>query len=128
MEINGREIKFKRTIWATLAIGALCPDKELDKLDQVLRENFVDGNMAAAQFICIMSEGYERWAAYEASKAGEPYEMNPLTMDEIMNLEDFDVFQNLFIAAAGVWKADAQPSVETEPAKGKKKSKANKSS
>lgn len=128
MEINGREIKFKRTIWATLAIGALCPDKELDKLDQVLRENFVDGNMAAAQFICIMSEGYERWAAYEASRAGKSYEMNPLTMDEIMNLEDFDVFQNLFIAAAGVWKADAQPSVETEPAKGKKKSKANKSS
>lgn len=128
MEINGREINFKRTIWATLAVGALCPDKDLEKLDTVLRDNFVDGNMAAAQFICILSEGYERWAEYEASREGKEYEPNPITMDEIMNLEDFNTFQDLFIAAAGVWKADAQPSVETEPAKGKKKSKANKSS
>lgn len=123
MEINGREVKFKRTIWATLAIAALCPDKDLEKLDAVLRENFVDGNMAAAQFICIMSEGYERAKAYEDPE----YEMNPVTMDEIMNLEDFDTFQNLFLAAAGVWKTDARPSVETQP-KSKKKSKAHKSS
>lgn len=122
MELNGREIKFKRTIWATLAVGALCPDKDLEKLDSVLRENFVDGNMAAAQFICILSEGYERQKAFEASQAGESYEMNPLTMDELMNLEDFDTFQNLFIAAAGVWASDARQTVETQPAKGKKKS------
>ena len=127
MEINGREIKFKRTIWATLAIGALCPDNDIEKLDSVLRENFVDGNMAAAQFCCILSEGYERQKAFEASRAGKTYEMNPLTMDEIMNLEDFDTFQNLFIAAVGVWKTDAQPTVETQPAPSKKKSSRKKS-
>ena len=90
MEINGREIKFKRTIWATIAVSAMCPDKDPTKIDEVLRENFVDGNMAAAQFVCILSEAYERQKAFEAAQAGDSYESKPITMDEIMNLEDFE--------------------------------------
>ena len=125
MEINGREIKFKRTIWATLAVGAMCPGKDLQQLDAVLRENFVDGNMASAQFCCIMSEGYERSRAFEASQKGENYEPNPLTMDEIMNLEDMEVFQQLFIEAADAWKKDGKQTVEAEPPKGKKKDRAH---
>ena len=124
MKLNGREINFKRTIWATIAASTMCPDNDINRLDEVLRANFADGNMAAAQFICIMSEAYEKAKAYEMSQTGESYEQKPVTMDELMNLEDFDQFQKLFIDAADAWKKDARQTVETEPVKGKKKSKA----
>lgn len=122
MEINGREITFKRTIWATFAVAALCPDNDPSKLDEVLRANFVDGNMAAASFVCLLSEGSERYKEFEAARRGETYEMRPLTFDEVMNLEDFDTFQSLFIEAVEAWRADAKPTVEGEAPKLKKKS------
>lgn len=128
MKLNGREIKFKRTIWATIAVSAMCPDKDPMKIDTILRENFADGNLAAAQFVCILSEGYERQRAFEAAQSGKEYEPNPLTMDEIMNLEDFDIFQDLFLEAAQVWKSDSKQTVETQPTPGKKKSSRKKSS
>jgi len=127
VKLNGREVNFKRTIWATIAASAMCPDKDITRLDEVLRSNYMDGNMAAAQFICILSEAYEKAKAYEVSQIGETYEQNPVTMDELMNLEDFDLFQQLFIDAADAWKKDARQTVETEPVKGKKKSKAARS-
>ena len=123
MKLNGRNVKFKRTIWATLAIGAMCPDKDPNKLDAVLNENYVDGNMAAAQFCCILSEGYERVKAFEAEHAGKEYDMKPRTMDEVMNIDDLEVFQRLFIEAVNAWKNDSKPTVESEPVKTKKKQK-----
>lgn len=128
MKLNGREVKFKRTIWATIAVAAMCPDKDPMHIDEVLKENFSDGNLAAAQFVCILSEGYERQKAFEASQTGEDYEELPLTMDEIMNLDDFEIFQELFLEAANAWKNDSKPTVETQPAPGKKKSSRKQSS
>lgn len=127
MKINGRDIKFRRTIWATFAVAALCPDNDPSKIDEVLRSNFVDGNMAAASFVCILSEGYERVKQFEAAQMGKTYEMRPLTFDEIMNLEDFETFQNLFLEAVAAWSADGKASVIGEPPKSKKKSKEAKS-
>lgn len=121
MKINGREITFKRTIWATFAVAALCPDNDPAKLDDVLRANFVDGNMTAASFVCLLSEGSERFKEFEAAQRGETYVMRPLTFDEIMNMEDFGVFQDLFMEAVDAWKNDAKPTVEGKAPKSKKK-------
>lgn len=124
MKVNGREVRFKRTIWAQFGVASLCPDNDISKLDAVLKSNFVDGNMAAASFVCIMSEAYEKSKEFEAAQNGKTYEARPLTLDEVMNLESMEDLQALFKEAVDVWAADAKTSVKGEPPKGKKKIKA----
>lgn len=120
MELNGREVHFRRTIWATNAIMKMCPGGDLARFAELLTDT-ADQILTMASFVAIMSEGYERQQEFEAKRRGETYERDPITLDEIMALEDIDLFNRLQEEALAAWTKDAETTVESEPPKSKKK-------
>lgn len=126
MEINGREINFKRTIWATNAVMQMCPDGSIERFTELFNGSDSSRVLNMSGFICAMSEGYERARAFEAKRNGEEYTMDPLTLEEVMNIGDMEVFNRLQEEAAAAWARDSKVTVETEPSKSKKKAKKGK--
>ena len=120
MELNGREVHFRRTIWATNAIMKMCPGGDLARFSELLTDT-ADQILTMASFVAIMSEGYELQQEFEAKRRGETYERDPITLDEIMALEDIDLFNRLQEEALKAWTKDAETTVESEPPKSKKK-------
>ena len=124
MELNGREVHFRRTIWATNAVMQMCPDSDISKFGDLLNGTAPDQILTMAAFLTILSEGYEQAKEFEERRKGNTYTKDPITMDEIMALEDMDVFNQLQTEAVGAWIADAKQTVESQPPKSKKKQKA----
>ena len=124
MKLNGREVHFKRTIWATNAITKMCPDGDLQRFNELFNGDTAEQILNMAAFIAIMSEGYEKARAFQASRSGEAYEEDPVTLDEIMALDDMDIFVELQNEAVKAWVDDGKVTVESEPVKTKKKRKA----
>lgn len=120
MELNGREVKFRRTIFATNAVMKMCPDGNLERISEVFNGDAADNMLAMAAFITIMSEGYERAKEFEVRRGGGVYEMDPVTVDELMALTDYDAFTKLSEEALAAWTQDGKVTVESEPPKGKK--------
>lgn len=121
MELNGREVHFRRTIWATNAIMKLCPGGDLGRFSELFEADAADQMFTMASFIAIMSEGYEFQKEFEARRRGETYQRDPVTLDEIMALEDIEVFNKLQEEAVAAWVGDAAVTVQSEPQKSKKK-------
>ena len=124
MELNGREVHFKRTIWATNAITKMCPDGNLQRFVELFNGDMAEQIFNMSAFISIMSQGYEQAEAFRASRNGETYEQDPITLDEIMALDDMDIFTELQNEAVKAWAEDGKVTVESEPVKSKKKRKA----
>jgi len=118
MIVHGREVKFKRTVFAACKLAEICPDKNLNKLGEMLKNvSTSEEQMFMAYFVVCLNEGYE-----SAMKFEDPsYEENPVTMEELMNVEP-DVLNELFAEAVTGFNDDKQ-TVEVEPEKPKKGSK-----
>ena len=124
MKLNGREVHFRRTILATNAIMKMCPGEDLNRLTELFAGSQADQILTMSAFITIMSEADEQARAFEAQRKGEAYEKDPVTMDEIMALEDMDVLVQLSNEAMEAWVKDSEVTVESAPHKTKKKAKA----
>jgi len=115
MVINGREIKFLRTVLATCKIAEICKDGNIENAGILFEGKYQDSQKTTAKFIAIMSEGYEMNRKFE-----EPgYEPRPLTAEEALNLTEKD-FEKCFVEAVSAYTGE-KITVQSEPVKGKKK-------
>lgn len=121
MELNGRTVNFKRTIWSTNAVMKMCPGGDLSRFQELFNGDASDQMLAMASFIVALSQGYEYFQEFCARRDGKEYHGDPITFDELMALEDFETFNQLQEEAVAAWVGDAQTTVESEPIKTKKK-------
>lgn len=115
MELNGREVKFRRSVYADHKIAKISPDHDPNKLSTLLQSgDLVAGLETMIAFVCAMSEAYEK----HAKRENPEYIPNPVTEEELLD-ETSDTLSDLFMQAAEVFAGDGKPTVEAEPVKGK---------
>ena len=125
MEINGRTIGFRRTVYANCKMSDASPNGNIGNLIEQLidKENYARSQRAAAIMITALNEGYET----HKHVVDPDYAPNPIKAEELMSLDDAE-FSALFDEAFAVFRGDAKTTVEVEPPKaGKKKAQGGKS-
>lgn len=117
MEVNGREIKFRRTVKTNCMLMEQSPDKDIRRYQEKLSGNDpVEAQFAAAFLIYAMNQGYEEWLSFK----DRSHAVDPISVDEIMTLDD-DEFLALFNEAVNAMKVDGKTTVEAQPKPSKKK-------
>ena len=115
MIVHGREIKFLRTVWAVNEISKICPQHNIGKFNEILKdESTITINDTWATFIVALNTGYEMAQKYE----DKGYQPNPLTVEELYTIREKD-FTTLISEAMHAWFED-KVTVEVEESKGKK--------
>lgn len=115
MELNGREIGFRRSVYAEHKIAKISPDHDPNKLSKTLQAgDLVMGLETMMAVVCAMSEAYEK----HAKRENPEYIPNPVTEEELLD-ETSDTLADLFMEAAAVFTGDGKPTVELEEPKGK---------
>lgn len=118
MIINGKERKFMFTVNTAIEISQMCPDNNLERLEEILSgDDFTKTLPNIARFIVAMNHGYEMAAHFTDPE----HEIDVITMDELLNC-DFNVIMEVLDNAMSVYKNDSKREVKTEAAttKGKK--------
>lgn len=120
MIINGKEVRFCRTVWSNCKMTEAAPDHDLEKFYAKFQSPDVSERyFYAASFIVALNEGYEKKHALET---GEPPE--PLTIDAVLSLEEDD-FLTLLNEATEAFKADGKRTVNAQPKAVKKTAKSS---
>lgn len=114
MKIHGREVTFKRTVWANCELNTYA-NGSMEQLEKSLEADYVTSQMTSAKIIAVLSKAAEMAKKYE-----EPnYEPNPLTEEEALTLSG-EEFSKAFAEAIKAWTGE-QPSVVAVPKKTGKK-------
>lgn len=108
MNINGREIKFLRSVGATMDIADLCPNGDISKIQSLFTGKFRDAQINTAKFIIALNNGYENAKKYE----DENYIPNPLKLEELINMPH-EIFNDLLTEATEEF-SKIDRTVETE--------------
>lgn len=115
MEIHGREIKFLRTVEATIKIADMCKDGDIKNAETLFDGSYQTSQKTAADFMAVLSEGYEKNRAFNE----QGYKARPLMADEVLSLTEDD-FGTLFGEAVKAYNGE-KPTIETEENKDTKK-------
>lgn len=114
MELNGREIGFRRSVLATTKIAEACPGRDLSKLGDMLGSDIVTSLETAVAFVTALSEAYE----LHRKREDPTYVPNPVTKEELLD-GDEETLMALVMEAVKVYQADGQVTVEAEAPKEK---------
>lgn len=112
MKIRGKEIQFLRTVKATSDIARLCPDNDIQRIDELFSGDLPTTLDVGAKIIHYLNEGYEMNRHFT-----EPdYQPDILSVDEIMYLDD-QTFTELMKSAMQGMSNGAEQLVEVEEQK-----------
>lgn len=114
MKVRGREINFLRTVKTTCDLIELCPDNDLDRMQEIFTGPLDKVQKNAAILIHSLNEGYEMNKHFENPE----YEPNIISVEEIMYLTQ-EEYGDLLNAAMQSFN-DVETTVETEKSKKKK--------
>lgn len=118
MVINGRDVKFRRSVLANCEIADASPDGDVNRLimEQLQGGSYAASQRAAVVIITALSKGYET-----AQQAADPaYKPNPITEREAMSLRENE-FDDLFAEAMQEFISGGRRTVEAEEPKTEKK-------
>ena len=116
MIINGREIKFLRTVKATSELSKICPNGDLSRLPELFTGDLSTTLETGAKMIHFLNEGYEMHKHFE----DRSYKPQPLEEEEILYLDN-DTYELLFRYAMEGLNNGAETSIEIEEPKKKEK-------
>lgn len=109
MIINGREIKFLRTVKATSDISNLCPNKDIANIKELFNDSLSSMTENQAKIISYLNEGYEMNKYF----MDRSYKPSILSVDEIMYLDE-DTFIALWKEAMDGMNNGAETTVEVQ--------------
>ena len=112
MIVNGKEIKFLRTVKTTSDIANLCPDKDINRIAELFSGDLSTTLEVGAKLIHYLNEGYEMNKHF----MDRSYQPQVIGVDEIMFLED-SVYTELIQEAMQSLSNGAEQTVEVEPTK-----------
>lgn len=118
MEINGREIKFLRTVKATSDMAKLCPDENIERMGELFNGNLATTLETGAKIIHYLNEGYEMNKHFEDPS----YQPQVLSVEQIMYLDDV-TFTQLMQSAMASMGNGAETTIELQENKKKEKEK-----
>ena len=114
MEINGREIKFLRTVKATRDLAKLCPDGNIERLGELFQGDLPTTLETGAKIIHFLNEGYEMNRHF----MDRSYQPQIIGVDEIMYLDD-QTYAKLMQSAMEGLGVGAETTIEVEESKKK---------
>ena len=112
MNIFGEEYGFLLTVGASAEIADLCPDGDLNRMNELLSGKMSKTIDFTASFIAAMAKGYDQARMYE----GHSITHKPLTAEMVKALPS-EEFANVQKAALAAFRGDTKTTVEVEPSK-----------
>lgn len=113
MKIHGKDIRFKLTTGASGEIADLCPNRDLNKIGDMLSGAYSDTLMTSEKFCRILNRWHVRSEKFEGREA------DLLEDGEILALSP-DEYRQAMQEAMNAFTADTKQEVKAKPVKSKK--------
>lgn len=116
MNLYGKEIGFRRSIWAENELKKAAPDGKVGAFLQRMGDpDPFEAMDSICTFCMIMHNADEKWKAFNAAQTGKKYEPVIWGREAWENLTEQEL-NEAASEALNVWTGDAKQEVEVKPA------------